>query len=60
LGLELSGVDIITTKSGPAVMEVNCNPGFKGLEEATGENIAKKIIVHAEKFAQQYVPHDVV
>ena len=47
LGLEVAGVDIIETKHGPAVLEVNANPGFKALEEITGVDIATPIIEHA-------------
>ncbi len=53
MGLNVAGVDIIITKRGPAVMEVNCNPGFKGLEEATGLNVGGKIIEYAVKLAQK-------
>lgn len=44
LGLDIAGVDIIETKDGPAVLEVNANPGFKKLEEVTGIDIASEII----------------
>lgn len=44
LGLNLSGVDIMRTKKGPMVIEVNASPGFEGLEKITGINIARKII----------------
>lgn len=44
LGLDFSGVDIIRSSSGPLVLEVNSNPGFKNLEKTTGINIAGKII----------------
>ena len=47
LGLEVAGVDIIETKDGPAVLEVNGNPGFKALEEITGVDVATPIIEHA-------------
>jgi ribosomal protein S6--L-glutamate ligase len=47
LGLEVAGVDIIETKNGPAVLEVNGNPGFKALEEVTGVDVATPIIEHA-------------
>ncbi len=47
LGLEVAGVDIIETKRGPAVLEVNANPGFKALEEITGIDVATPIIEHA-------------
>jgi len=57
LELEVAGVDIIITKNGPAVMEVNANPGFKMIEEVTETNIASHIIHHAEKFAGHYLEH---
>lgn len=44
LGLEISGVDIIESAQGPVVLEVNANPGFKGLEETTGVDVAGAII----------------
>jgi len=45
LGLEISGCDIILQKNGsPKVLEVNYSPGFRGLEHATGMDIAKQII----------------
>ncbi len=45
LGLEISGCDIILQKNGsPRVIEVNYSPGFRGLEHATGIDIAKRII----------------
>lgn len=56
LGLEVSGVDIIQTKDGPAIMEVNSNPGFGELEEVTGVNVAEAIIKYARRFVNEYVP----
>ncbi len=48
LGLEISGCDIILQKNGsPQVIEVNYSPGFRGLEDATGMDIAKQIIHYA-------------
>jgi ribosomal protein S6--L-glutamate ligase len=45
LGLEISGPDIILDGNGkPRVIEVNYSPGFKGLEAATGLDIASGII----------------
>ncbi len=51
MGLELAGVDLLETKQGPKVMEVNSSPGFEGLEKATGLDIASLIIAHATQFA---------
>ncbi len=48
LGLEISGTDIIIDKNGvPKVIEVNYSPGFRGLEQATGIDIAEQIIHYA-------------
>ena len=55
LGLEIGGVDIIQTKNGPAIMEVNANPGFEELETVTGVNVAGSIIEFTERFVQEYV-----
>jgi ribosomal protein S6--L-glutamate ligase len=50
-GLEIAGVDLMTSRSGPAVLEVNSSPGFEGIERATGLNIAGEIISHMVKLA---------
>jgi ribosomal protein S6--L-glutamate ligase len=47
VGLEVAGVDMLETRDGPKVMEVNSSPGFEGLERATGVDIAGAIIEHA-------------
>lgn len=44
IGLEIAGIDIIETKQGPKIIEVNSCPGFAGIQKATGLNIASKII----------------
>lgn len=46
LHLEIAGIDLIDSEAGPLVLEANSSPGFEGLERATGENIAAKIISH--------------
>jgi ribosomal protein S6--L-glutamate ligase len=50
-GLEIAGVDLMASKGGPAVLEVNSSPGFEGIERATGLNIAGEIIAHMAKLA---------
>lgn len=47
LDLVYGGVDIMRGKTGPVVLEVNSNPGFKALEVATGEDIGKLLVEHA-------------
>ncbi len=49
LGLGVAGVDIIRSKKGPLLIEVNASPGLQGIESATGINIAKEIILFVEK-----------
>ncbi|HEY9135183.1 MAG TPA: 30S ribosomal protein S6--L-glutamate ligase [Pseudomonadales bacterium] len=43
IGLNLCGVDILQSKNGPVVMEVNSSPGLEGIETATGKDVAQKI-----------------
>ncbi|MEL6391526.1 MAG: RimK family alpha-L-glutamate ligase [Bacteroidota bacterium] len=49
LGLEIAGVDILRSRRGPLVMEVNASPGLEGIETATGVDIAGAIIELAEE-----------
>jgi len=51
IGLNVAGVDLVRTAKGPAVLEVNGSPGLEGIEKATGENIAGRIIEFVEKHA---------
>jgi ribosomal protein S6--L-glutamate ligase len=54
LDLNYGGVDIMRGKSGPVVLEVNANPGFKELQQATGIDIAKSVAEYAEEYAERY------
>ena len=49
MGLNLAGVDMLRSKHGPVVMEVNSSPGIKGIEKATGINVASQIIQFIEE-----------
>ncbi|MBO0330992.1 RimK family alpha-L-glutamate ligase [Muricauda sp. CAU 1631] len=49
LGLGVAGVDLIRSKRGPLLIEVNASPGLKGIEAATGVNVAKSIVQFVEK-----------
>ena len=46
--LNMAGVDIIRSKEGPRVLEVNSSPGLEGIEKCTKINIAKEIISYIE------------
>ena len=49
LGLGIAGVDMLQSKRGPLIMEVNSSPGLEGIEGATGVDIAGKIIEYVER-----------
>ncbi len=49
LGLGIAGVDMLQSDRGPLVMEVNSSPGLEGIETATKEDIAGKIIQYVER-----------
>ncbi|MGB5685011.1 MAG: 30S ribosomal protein S6--L-glutamate ligase [Candidatus Electrothrix sp.] len=49
LGLRFAGVDIIRSKNGPLLLEVNSSPGLEGIESATGKDIAGMMIASIEK-----------
>ena len=51
MGLRMCGVDLLRSNHGPVVMEVNSSPGLEGIEEATGVNVAGKVIEYIEKNA---------
>ncbi len=51
LGLGIAGVDMLQSKDGPKIMEVNSSPGLEGIEAATGKDIAKAIIRYIERNA---------
>lgn len=44
LGLGIAGVDLIRSRRGPLVLEVNASPGLEGIEEATGVDVAGEIV----------------
>ena len=46
LGLGVAGVDLIRSRRGPLVLEVNSSPGLEGIEQATGVDIAGCVIEH--------------
>ena len=52
MGLNVAGVDILRSRTGPVVMEVNSSPGLEGIEATSGVDIASRIIEFIEKNAR--------
>jgi len=51
MGLGVAGVDLLRSNHGPVVIEVNSSPGLEGIEQATGVDVAGKIIDYIAKNA---------
>lgn len=51
MGLSICGVDMMRSKQGPLVLEVNSSPGF-AIEQVSGKNVAERIIKHIEQSAK--------
>lgn len=47
-GLAVAGVDILQSRRGPLLLEVNSSPGLQGIETATQVDVAEAIICHLE------------
>jgi ribosomal protein S6--L-glutamate ligase len=52
MGLNVAGVDLLRSASGPLVMEVNSSPGLEGIEKSTNKDIAGMIIGYIEEHAK--------
>lgn len=50
--LNVSGVDLVRSDSGPMVLEVNSSPGLEGIEGASGVDIADAIVEYIEDNAE--------
>lgn len=51
MGLPICGVDMVLSKRGPLVLEVNASPGF-AIEKITNHNVAEQIIDYVEQNAK--------
>ncbi|MDN3722927.1 RimK family alpha-L-glutamate ligase [Aequorivita sp. SDUM287046] len=48
LNLGFCGVDILQSKNGPLVLEINSTPGLEGIENTSGKNVSKSVIGYIE------------
>jgi ribosomal protein S6--L-glutamate ligase len=51
MGLGVAGVDMLPSKRGPLIIEVNSSPGLEGIEGTTKSDIAGKIFEYIEQHA---------
>lgn len=59
MGLSVAGVDMLQSKKGPMVLEVNSSPGLEGIEKATEVDIAGKIVEYIEQaVSKKKLPKD--
>jgi ribosomal protein S6--L-glutamate ligase len=49
MGLDVCGVDLVRSKHGPLVLEVNSSPGLEGIEGTSGVDVARRIVEWIEK-----------
>jgi ribosomal protein S6--L-glutamate ligase len=61
INLEIAGVDMVRSNTGPKILEINSSPGLEGIEKATGIDIADQIIEFMEKniYQNQIIPFSV-
>lgn len=48
-GLEIAGIDLLFDTQGFKICEANSSPGFKGMEQATGDDIALQLLKYVVK-----------
>ena len=53
VGLDVAAVDLLEAAGGPMVFDVNSSPGLKGLEAATGKDLALPIVGRAEELVRR-------
>ena len=49
VGLNVAGVDMLRSNSGPKVLEINSSPGLQGIEAATSINIGALVVEYLEQ-----------
>jgi ribosomal protein S6--L-glutamate ligase len=57
MGLSVAGVDLLRSRRGPLVLEVNSSPGLEGIEGATSIDVAGAIIEYIEQRVRRRQRH---
>lgn len=52
MGLDVAGVDLLRSKRGPLILEINASPGLEGIETITGIDVAGSVIAFIERKLQ--------
>lgn len=60
LGLKFAAVNLLRTKEGPILIDVNASPGLRAIELATGLDIATMIIEYLESHARPRLPKRII
>lgn len=53
MGLNVAGVDLLRSRRGPLVLEVNSSPGLEGIEAATGVDVGGEIVDYIARRLRQ-------
>jgi ribosomal protein S6--L-glutamate ligase len=53
MGLNVAGVDLLRSRRGPLVLEVNSSPGLEGIEGATGIDVAGAVVEYIDGRARR-------
>jgi ribosomal protein S6--L-glutamate ligase len=56
MGLSMAGVDMLRSKRGPLILEINSSPGLEGIETASQQDIAGLLIQYIERTAKPIGP----
>jgi gamma-F420-2:alpha-L-glutamate ligase len=56
LNIQVAGIDLLFTEDGYTICEANTFPGFKGLEKASGVNVAEAILLAMKSHMQNQSP----
>lgn len=53
MGLHVAGVDLLRSRRGPLVLEVNSSPGLEGIEAASGVDVATAVVDYVARHGQK-------
>jgi ribosomal protein S6--L-glutamate ligase len=60
LGLKFAAVNLLRTKDGPRIIDINSSPGLRSIEAVTGIDVASAVIEYLENHARPRLPKRIV